>query len=232
MKKNQTRRVFLKNAALTTAAVPLGINMFTAKGYANIMGANDRMNFAVIGLHGRGREHIRSIAACENAVISHICDVDQRELDSTAMEVKELTGSAPVMDTDIRKLLESPDIDVITIATPEHWHAPMAIMGLQAGKHVYVEKPCSHNPAEGVMLVTAQKKYGKLVQMGNQQRSSVHTGEVIQKIHEGIIGKAYMGKAWYSNKRRSIGIGKEVRCSGLSRLGTLAGTGSAPTLQR
>jgi len=86
----------------------------------------------------------------------------------------------------------------------------MAIAGLEAGKHVYVEKPCSHNPAEGVMLVQAQKKYGKLVQMGTQQRSSPHTIEIVDRIHNGDIGRAYMAKAWYVNTRKSIGIGKEA----------------------
>ena len=101
-------------------------------------------------------------------------------------------------------------MDAITIATPDHWHAPMAIAGLQAGKHVYVEKPCSHNPAEGALLVEAQKKYGKLVQMGTQQRSSPHTIEIVDKIHNGLIGRAYYAKAWYSNTRKSIGVGKEA----------------------
>ncbi len=210
MAGKQTRRTFLKQTTLAAAGLPLGVHAITRSGYRNIAGANERMNFAVIGLHGRGMEHIRSIAGCENAVVSHICDVDQRELDRAGAEVEKLFGRKPAREKDIRKLLEDDEIDVITIATPEHWHTPMGIMGLQAGKHVYIEKPCSHNPAEGVMLVAAQKKYGKLVQMGNQQRSSVHTGEIIQKIHEGIIGRAYMGKAWYSNKRKSIGIGKEV----------------------
>jgi predicted dehydrogenase len=101
-------------------------------------------------------------------------------------------------------------VDAITIASPDHWHTPMAIAGLQAGKHVYVEKPCSHNPAEGEMLVQAQQKYRKLVQMGTQQRSSPHTIEIVEKIHEGIIGRPYFAKAWYCNVRKSIGTGKEV----------------------
>jgi predicted dehydrogenase len=206
MGKKQTRRTFLKTAAFTTA----GLGMMTAKSYSSIIGANDRIRFAVAGLHGRGREHIKSISACENAVVSHICDVDQRELDSAAGEVTDLFGSAPVAEKDVRKILASREVDILTIATPEHWHAPMAIMALQAGKHVYVEKPCSHDPAEGIMLVAAQKKYGKLVQMGNQQRSSATAIEAVSKIHDGVIGRAYFGKAWYCNSRKSIGYGKEV----------------------
>ena len=111
-------------------------------------------------------------------------------------------------------MLESKDVDAITIATPEHWHTPMAIMGLQAGKHVYVEKPCSHNPHEGELLVMAQKKYDKLVQMGDQQRSSDFTIKIMKRIKDGLIGKPYFGKAWYSNNRKSIGIGKEVPVPG------------------
>ena len=98
-------------------------------------------------------------------------------------------------------------MDAITIAAPDHWHTPLAILGLQAGKHVYVEKPCSHNPAEGEMLLAAVQKYGKVVQMGTQQRSSPHTIEIVGKIHDGAIGKACFAKAWYSNVRKSIGTG-------------------------
>src|SRR6202000_3243590 len=113
-------------------------------------------------------------------------------------------------DKDFRHILEKKDVDAITIATPDHWHTPMAIAGLQAGKHVYVEKPCSHNAAEGEMLVRAQQKYQKLVQMGTQQRSSPHTIEIVEKIHAGIIGRPYFAKAWYSNVRKSIGTGKDA----------------------
>jgi predicted dehydrogenase len=119
-------------------------------------------------------------------------------------------GEAAVAEKDFRKILEQRNVDAITIATPDHWHTPMAIAGLQAGKHVYVEKPCSHNPAEGEMLIEVQQKYRKLVQMGNQQRSSPHTIKIVEKIHQGIIGMPYFAKAWYSNVRKSIGTGKEV----------------------
>jgi predicted dehydrogenase len=199
------RRDFIKTAAAGALAMSL-----PARSYARILGANDRVNFAVIGLHGRGEEHLASIAACKNAMVTHVCDVDMRQLDKGELKTKELFGQSAAREKDIRRLLEKKDFDAMTIATPEHWHAPMAIMGLQAGKHVYVEKPPSHNPAEGEMLIEAQKKYGKLVQMGNQQRSSEHTIEAMEKIRAGAIGKAYFGKAWYSNNRKSIGVGKEI----------------------
>ncbi len=144
-------------------------------------------------------------------MVTHICDVDKREVDKFSPRVHELFGRAPKAEKDIRKLLESKDIDAITISTPEHWHVHMSIMGGHAGKHVYVEKPCCHNPHEGELIVQAQKKYKKYyIQMGNQQRSSEHTIAIIKRIHDGLIGKVYYGKAWYSNTRGPIGGGNEV----------------------
>ncbi|MDP2885305.1 MAG: Gfo/Idh/MocA family oxidoreductase [Ignavibacteria bacterium] len=203
----KSRRDFLKKAALGTAGLAIGLN---AKSYARILGANDRVNFAVIGLHGRGYAHLECIRQNKGAMVTHVCDVDRRELDKFAAATEKSFSQAPVKEKDFRKILESKDVDAITIATPEHWHTHMAIMGLQAGKHVYVEKPSSHNPREGELLVQAQQKYGKHVQLGNQQRSSDHTIEIIGKIKQGLIGKPYFGKCWYSNTRKSIGIGKPV----------------------
>jgi len=203
-----TRREFLDALAVGAAGLAAGT---TAKSYARILGSNERLNFAVIGLNGRGYAHLSSLNANRSAAhISHVCDVDGNILNKFASAVQKETGEAPAAETDFRKVLESKEVDAITIATPDHWHAPMAIAGLQAGKHVYLEKPCSHNPAEGEMLIQAQQKYRKLVQMGNQQRSSPHTIEIIAKIHDGIIGKPYMAKAWYANVRKSIGVGKEI----------------------
>jgi predicted dehydrogenase len=183
----------------------------TAKSYARILGSNDRLNFGIIGLNGRGYAHLASLKVNKRAArISHVCDVDGNILKKFADAVKREMDEAPVAEKDFRRILEQQDLDAITIATPDHWHAPMAIAGLQAGKHVYVEKPCSHNPAEGAMLVKAQQKYGKLVQMGNQQRSSHYTIEIVEKIHGGLIGRPYYAKAWYSNVRKSMGTGKEV----------------------
>jgi predicted dehydrogenase len=183
----------------------------TAKSYGQILGSNDRLNFAVIGLNGRAYAHLSSLKANKSAArISHVCDVDANILKKFAAETEREMGEAPATDRDFRSILQLKEVDAITIATPDHWHAPMAIAALQAGKHVYVEKPCSHNPAEGALLVEAQKKYGKQVQMGTQQRSSPHTIEVVDKIHNGLIGRSYYAKAWYSNTRKSIGVGKEA----------------------
>ena len=203
-----TRREFLEGTAASAAGLAIGT---TAESYECIAGANDRLNFAVIGLNGRAYAHLSSLKANRSAArISHVCDVDSDILKKFADAVQREMGERPTQEKDFRKILELKDVDAITIATPDHWHTPMAIAGLQAGKHVYVEKPCSHNPAEGAMLVEASQKYGKLVQMGTQQRSSTHTIEIVEKIHGGAIGRPYLAKAWYSNVRKSIGTGKEV----------------------
>ncbi len=203
----QTRRKFLKDMMIGGAALTVGWN---ARSYARILGANDRLRFGVIGLHGRAYAHIEGIRSVANAGISHVCDVDRVELDKFAAATRARFGADPVKVVDFRRILEARDVDVITIATPEHWHTHMSVMGLQAGKHVFVEKPSSHNPHEGELLVQAQKKYGLFVQMGNQQRSSPHTIEIMKKIDSGIIGRPYFGKAWYRNTRKSIGVGREV----------------------
>jgi predicted dehydrogenase len=203
-----TRREFLDTLAVGAAGLAIGS---TAKSYGQIMGSNDRLNFAVIGLNGRAYAHLSALKANKtDARIAYVCDVDSNILKKFADATEKEMGEAPATDKDFRHILQKKDVDAITIATPDHWHAPMAIAGLQAGKHIYVEKPCSHNPAEGAMLVQAQQKYGKLVQMGTQQRSSPHTIEIVEKIHNGLIGRAYFAKAWYSNVRKSIGVGKEV----------------------
>jgi predicted dehydrogenase len=203
-----SRREFLGTLAAGTAGMMVST---TARSYARILGANDRINFAIIGLHGRGYAHLSSLKANEDAAtVSYICDVDSRQIEKFAGVAKSTLGHSPVQEKDFRRILESKDVDAITIATPDHWHTPMAIRALQAGKHVYLEKPCSHNPAEGEMLIEAIKKYGKQVQMGNQQRSSPHTIRIIDKIHNGLIGRPYFAKAWYCNTRKSIGTGKVV----------------------
>jgi predicted dehydrogenase len=206
--KMVTRREFLDTLAVGAAGLAIGS---TAKSYGQILGSNDRVNFAIIGLHGRGYAHLASLKANKDvARVSHICDVDGGVLKQFAADAERELGYAPASEKDFRHILQQKEVDAITIATPEHWHAPMAIAGLQAGKHVYVEKPCSHNPAEGVLLVEAQQKYKKHVQLGTQRRSNSLVIEAVQKVHDGVIGRPYFGKGWYGNTRKSIGTGKVV----------------------
>jgi predicted dehydrogenase len=203
-----SRREFLDTLAVSTAGLAIGS---TAKSYGQILGSNDRLNFAIFGLRWRGYAHLSALMANRDAArVSHICDVDSNILAKFAATAEHELGYAPVREKDFRNILQLKDVDAITIATPDHWHAPLAIAALQAGKHVYIEKPCSHNPAEGALLVQAQQKYGKLVQQGTQQRSCSRTIEAIDKIHSGLIGTPYFAKGWYSNTRKSIGTGRET----------------------
>jgi predicted dehydrogenase len=203
-----TRREFIDTLAAGAAGLAIAS---TAKSYAQILGSNDRVNFAVIGLNSRAYAHLASLKANKaKARISHVCDVDSTILKRFADKTAAAMGEAPAAEKDFRNILQLKEVDAITIATPDHWHAPMAIAGVQAAKHVYVEKPCSHNPAEGALLVAVQKKYGKQVQMGNQRRSNPLVIEAVDKLRNGVIGTPYFSKGWYSNTRKSIGIGKEI----------------------
>ncbi|MGA7159198.1 MAG: Gfo/Idh/MocA family oxidoreductase [Acidobacteriaceae bacterium] len=203
-----TRRKFMDT--LATGAAGLAVAS-SAKSYAQILGANDRLNFAVMGLNGRGYAHLSALKANKaKARLAYVCDVETNILAKYVAAATREMGEAPRAEQDFRNALAVRDIDAITVATPDHWHTPMAILALKAGKHVYVEKPCSHNPAEGALLVETQRKHGKLVQMGSQQRSSPHTIEIVDKIHNGAIGRPYYAKAWYCNVRKSIGHGVVV----------------------
>jgi len=175
------------------------------------MGSNDRLNFAINGLNGRGHAHLSALKNnSKTARVAYICDPDTTIREKFAAEAQQVLGYAPKSESDFRNALASSEVDAITIATPDHWHTPMAVLGLKAGKHVYVEKPSSQNPREGELLVAAQKKYGKLVQVGDQQRSSDYTIKMIEQIHSGYIGEAYLARSWYANTRPSMGIGKPV----------------------
>lgn len=172
MRKNQqpmtTRRSFIKKATVGTAAVSLSGLVFpqTASAYTNILGSNEQINVAVIGVRSRGKAHCSAINAYPNAKIIYSCDVDDTILDEHNAWCEKNIGYVPKVEKDFRKVLEDKDVDAVFIATPDHLHAPIAIWALQAGKHVYVEKPCSHNPHENDLLVATQKKYGHKVQMG------------------------------------------------------------------
>lgn len=205
-----SRRYFIKKTATGTAAIAVGGILLPKMGYANIIGANERINVAVIGVRSRAKAHCKAILKYKNAKILYNCDVDDVIIEEHNKWCQKNIGYVPKVEKDFRKILEDKDVDAVFIATPEHWHAPMSIMAMQAGKHVYVEKPCSHNPHENELLVAVQKKYNKVVQMGNQQRSAQTSMLAVKEIGEGIIGDVFKGEAYYSNNRGSIGIGKEI----------------------
>ncbi len=178
--------------------------------YGRTGSPNERLQVAVIGVRSRAKALIMGISKYPNAKVIYNCDVDKTIMEAHNLWCDENLGYIPRQESDFRRILDDKDVDAVFIATPEHWHAPMAIAALQAGKHVYVEKPCSHNPAENQMLIAAQKKYGKIVQMGNQQRSAATSRRAIDDIREGIIGEVYKGEAYYSNNRATIGRGDVI----------------------
>ena len=205
---DSTRRNFIKKTSLGTIGITSSSsNFFVGK---NILGANDRINCAVVGVRSRGKAHAAAINSQNNSKIIFNCDVDDIIIEDHNKWCKKNIGYVPKIEKDFRKLIENKNLDAVFIATPEHWHAHMTIMASQAGKHVYIEKPCSHNLYENELLVVAQKKYGTKIQMGNQQRSAITSILAIDEIRNGIIGDVYKGEAYYSNNRGSIGIGKIV----------------------
>ena len=200
-----SRRGFMK----TTGMIALGLTVSSDNVFSK-SSANNKVVAAVAGIRSRGKTLARQFAELKNGEVKYVVDVDKRYLESAAQDVAKIQGNKPRMLQDFRKALEDEDVDVLLIATPDHWHASMTIEAVRAGKHVYVEKPCSHNPAEGEMLVKAMNKYGKLIQMGNQHRSSKISNQMVKEISQGIIGRPYMVKCWYSNNRSPIGFGEKI----------------------
>jgi len=207
-----SRRDFIKKTMATSAAVSFGgiLPGFSAKSYASILGANERIKVGIMGVHARGLALADNYARQKNCEIIYICDVDSQSMNKCIDTVEKIQNSRPKAIPDFRKALEDKLLDVMVIATPDHWHAPAAILACKAGKHVYVEKPCSHNPHEGEMLVAASRKYNRKVQMGSQRRSWPNIIAAMKELQEGIIGRAYYAKGWYTNNRESIGTGKKV----------------------
>ncbi len=206
----ESRRNFIKKAVLSTAAISLGgvLPAFSAKSYNNIIGANERINIAMMGVNARGKALASNFAMQSNSQVVYLCDVDKRAIENCMPEVMKRQAHQPQITGDFRRALEDKNVDALVVAAPDHWHAPAAILASQAGKHVYLEKPCSHNPREGELLVDAVNKYKNVIQMGNQRRSWPNVAAGIQDLHDGIIGRPYFARTWYTNNRPSIGIGK------------------------
>ncbi|MCO6491825.1 MAG: Gfo/Idh/MocA family oxidoreductase [Phaeodactylibacter sp.] len=198
------RRDFIKTAAAGAAAVTLGPISLTAKHYRRIPGANERVRIAIQGCYRRFDGLLPSFKQLDNTDIVYVCDVDAKRQDRAVAAVREATGQDAKAEKDFRKILQQDDVDAVFLATPDHWHAPAAWMALDAGKHIYIEKPCSHNPREGELLIAFQEKYGKVVQMGAQQRSAPESREIIAEIHNGAIGEPYLATAYYSNGRGKV----------------------------
>ncbi|MBC7893133.1 MAG: Gfo/Idh/MocA family oxidoreductase, partial [Sphingobacteriaceae bacterium] len=197
------RRDFLKTTTFAGVGSLLPASSFAFRG-----APNEKVVLGVMGVNSRGLYLAEQFAKLPNAEVAYICDVDETAMAKAIAVIEKATGKKPKGIKDIRQLLAIKDLDALAIAAPDHWHAPAAIMACQAGKHVYVEKPCAHNPAEGEMLVDAAQKYKRLVQMGSQRRSFSSLMDAMKSLREGVIGRVYFAKGWYVNNRKPIGVGK------------------------
>lgn len=213
MEKAMDRRQFVKCSLVAGMASPLYLNSNSMVAVASqgspSSSANGKVTMAIAGMGGRGKELLKKFQALPDCQIKYLVDADQRVFEKALAECSpDLTK--PKVETDFRRVLEDKDVDGMIIATPDHWHAPMAIAAVNSGKHVYVEKPCSHNPHEGEMLVQAARKHGRLVQMGSQRRSVQAVQQMVEAIQKGLIGRVYLAQCFYSRKRDPIGFGKSA----------------------
>jgi predicted dehydrogenase len=198
------RRDFLKQAAagsLATAAFAVA-----GRAAAKPLGANDRIRVAIAGLNGRGMAHIDGLARIKNVEIAYLVDPDTRLFADRSKAVRHRSGKAPKCVQDLRTVLDDKDLDVVTIAAPNHWHSLLAIWACQAGKDVYVEKPCSHNVFEGRKLVEAARKYDRIVQHGTQSRSQPEWARQVAAVRSGQFGRLLVSYGYASKPRKSIGF--------------------------
>jgi predicted dehydrogenase len=202
---NESRREFLKAGAKSVAVAAVAENLGKLAFAQTKARPSDRVRVGIVGLRARGESHIKGYAALPNVEIAALCDIDDKVLSDHAGRVRKL-GHSPQTYKDIRKLLDDKSIDAISIATPHHWHALMTIWACQAGKDVYVEKPCSHNLWEGGQMVRAAAKYNRIVQHGTQTRSNAGVMDAIKKIREEqLLGDVYLSRGLCFKWRDTIG---------------------------
>jgi predicted dehydrogenase len=197
------RRDFIKKGAGAFAIAAAG----TVRG-ANAPSNRVRLGIVACARYCRGQRVLNHALKVPGVEFVYACDVLENARNWTERHLEKTTGVRPVKEKDVRKILEDKNLDGIICATPDHWHATCAVLAMQAGKHVYVEKPCAFCPEEGEIILKTQKATGKVFQMGNQRRSSEHVRKAIEAIHNGIIGETKWGKSWYMAGRKPIGNGK------------------------
>lgn len=205
----KSRRDFIMDSLKGGAGIAIGRLGFSALSYSRIMGANDRINVAVIGYRTQGQTHINNwcrLKDSRNVLLKTICDTDEQLWPASVKTITEKTGVKPATEWDMRKVFDDKDIHAVSFATPNHWHALGTIWACQAGKHVYVEKPASHNIFEGRKMIEAAKKYNVRVQVGLQNRSIPNVKQAIKFLHDGGIGDIYMARGLCFKPRDSFGI--------------------------
>jgi predicted dehydrogenase len=209
------RRKFIKQTSTAAAGLMAGGMSLSAKSYKRIPGANDRIHVAIIGLGRRLGAYPEAITKKSNNIeLSYLCDVMPSQLEKAAALFEDKIDYKPRLEKDLRKVFRDRKVDAVFNATPDHWHTPGSILAIKEGKHVYVEKPASHNMFENELLVEAREKYNRVVQMGNQQRSSLHTIKVMEAIHNGEIGIPYKAIAFYTNNRGPVPVQKPAPVPG------------------
>ena len=187
------RRSFLAQSAFGVASATLAARTSRAAG------ASERVRVAVLGAGGQGKAHAQSLLTLKDVELAYVSDIDEERL---AQQIN-LSGAKGV--SDFRRILDDASVDAVTIALPDHWHAPAALLAMEAGKHVYVEKPCSHNVAEGRLLVDAAQRHKRVVAHGTQSRSTAGIREAMQMLHEGVIGDVFIARCWNWQLRENIG---------------------------
>ena len=205
MSDSVSRRRFLGSAAVGTAALSVATRTWAAE-----EPPGGKLVVGVMGTGGRGTSLATQFQQQPNTEVAYVCGVDRRRLAAAAKAVGEIAAAEPKAVTDFRRILDDKSVDVLVCAAPDHWHGPATILGCSAGKHVYVEKPCCHNPREGEMQVEAARKYRRVVQICTQRRSWPGNIEAMAKLREGAIGRVLFSRGWYNNQRSSIGRGTET----------------------
>jgi predicted dehydrogenase len=202
--KASTRRRFLKQSSVLVA----GAATLTGTRRVHAAEANNKLVLGVIGPGGMGTNLLNSFAAQKDVAIAYVCDADSERASKAAQTTEKIAGQRPKIEKDFRRILEDKSVDAVIIATPDHWHAPATILACDAGKHVYVEKPCSHNIREGRLMVEAARRHKRVVQVGTQSRGTAHVRRAMELLHSGAIGDVLVAKAWNSQRRGSIGRAK------------------------
>lgn len=211
-KPDNSRRNFIKQTAIAGAGITIGGMGFSSKSYASIRGANDRIMLAVVGVRGQGQTHIKNwteLNTLKNIRVKTLCDADEHCFDQPAKIIVDKGGNKPATEIDMRKVFDDKEIDAVSFATPNHWHALGTIWACQQGKHVYVEKPASHNVWEGRKMIEAARKYKRRVQVGFQNRSFANVREAVKFLHDGGIGDVFMARGLCINAREPFGIAED-----------------------